>query len=44
MVIMFDKKPRMSYEQYIDFLALVKIEGHKVIVRSGTTEFLGKIA
>jgi hypothetical protein len=43
MVIMFDKKPRMTYEQYMDFLALVKVEGHRVIVKSGPSEFLGKI-
>lgn len=40
---MFDKKPRMTYEQYIDLLALVKVEGHRIIVRSGPSEFLGKI-
>lgn len=40
---MFDKKPRMTYEQYMDLMALVKVEGHKVIMRSGTTEFSGKI-
>lgn len=40
---MFDNKPRMSYEQYMDFVAMIKVEGHTVIVRSKPTEFLGKI-